>query len=143
MNVVILLIIATPLIEIYLMIKIGGMIGALNTIFLIFFTAITGVYFARLEGLNAIKSGFNQLVKNEMPIYEIISGAALAFAALLLIIPGFLTDLVGFLLIIHVTRKFFIRSISSKFNRKKNDENIIEGSFEDNKQNDNNKKTLK
>ena len=143
MNVVILLIIATPLIEIYLMIKIGGMIGALNTIFLIFFTAITGVYFARLEGLNAIRSGFNQLVKNEMPIYEIISGAALAFAALLLIIPGFLTDLVGFLLIIPVTRKFFIRSISSKFNRKKNDENIIEGSFEDNKQNDNNKKTLK
>ena len=143
MNVVILLIIATPLIEIYLMIKIGGMIGALNTIFLIFFTAITGVYFARLEGLNAIRSGFNQLVKNEMPIYEIISGATLAFAALLLIIPGFLTDLVGFLLIIPITRKFFIRSISSKFNRKKNDENIIEGSFEDNKQNDNNKKTLK
>ena len=143
MNAVILLIIGIPAIEIYLMIKIGGMIGALNTIFLIFFTAITGVYFARLEGLNAIRSGFNQLVKNEMPIYEIISGAALAFAALLLIIPGFLTDLVGFLLIIPVTRKFFIRSISSKFNRKKNDENIIEGSFEDNKQNDNNKKTLK
>ena len=143
MNAVILFIITVPLVEIYLMIKIGGMIGALNTILLIFITAITGVYFARLEGLNAIRSGFNQLVKNEMPIYEIISGAALAFAALLLIIPGFLTDLVGFLLIIPVTRKFFIRSISSKFNRKKNDENIIEGSFEDNKQNDNNKKTLK
>ena len=142
MNAVILLIIGIPAIEIYLMIKIGGMIGALNTIFLIFFTAITGVYFARLEGLNAIRSGFNQLVKNEMPIYEIISGAALAFAALLLIIPGFLTDLVGFLLIIPVTRKFFIRSISSKFNRKKNDKNIIEGSFEENKQNDNNKKHL-
>ena len=143
MNAVILLIIGIPAIEIYLMIKIGGMIGALNTIFLIFFTAITGVYFARLEGLNAIRSGFNQLIKNEMPIYEIISGAALAFAALLLIIPGFLTDLVGFLLIIPVTRKFFIRSISSKFNRKKKDENIIEGSFEENKQNDNNKRTLK
>ena len=142
MNVIILLIIATPLIEIYLMIKIGGMIGALNTIFLIFFTAITGVYFARLEGLNAIRSGFNQLVKNEMPIYEIISGAALAFAALLLIIPGFLTDLVGFLLIIPVTRKLFIKSVSSKFNRKKNEENIIEGSFEEKKQNDNNKKHL-
>ena len=142
MNAVILFIIAIPLVEIYLMIKIGGMIGALNTIFLIFFTAITGVYFARLEGLNAIRSGFNQLVKNEMPIYEIISGAALAFAALLLIIPGFLTDLVGFLLIIPVTRKFFIKSISSKFSRKKNDENIIEGSFEENKQNDNNKKHL-
>ena len=143
MNAVILLIIGVPAIEIYLMIKIGGMVGALNTIFLIFFTAITGVYFARLEGLNAIRSGFNQLVKNEMPIYEIISGAALAFAALLLIIPGFLTDLVGFLLIIPFTRKFFIRSISSKFNRKKNAENIIEGSFEENKQSDNNKKTLK
>ena len=140
MNAVILLIIGIPAIEIYLMIKIGGMIGALNTIFLIFFTAITGVYFARLEGLNAIRSGFNQLVKNEMPIYEIISGAALAFAALLLIIPGFLTDLVGFLLIIPVTRKFFIRSISSKFNRKKNDEDIIEGSVEENKQDNNNNK---
>jgi len=141
MNALILFIISIPLIEIYLMIKVGGVIGAFNTIFLIFFTAITGVYFARLAGLNAIRSGFNQLMKNEMPIYEIISGAALAFAALLLIIPGFLTDLVGFLLIIPVTRKFFIRSISSKFNRKKNEENIIEGSFEENKQNNNNKKS--
>ena len=143
MNAAILFIVAIPAIEIYLMIKVGGMIGALNTIFLIFFTAVTGVYFAKMAGLSALRSGFNQLVKNEMPIYEIISGAALAFAALLLIIPGFLTDLVGFLLIIPVTRKLFIRSISSKFNRKKNDENIIEGSFEENKQNDNNKKTLK
>ena len=141
MNAVILFIISIPLIEIYLMIKVGGVVGAFNTIFLIFFTAITGVYFARLAGLNAIRSGFNQLMKNEMPIYEIISGAALAFAALLLIIPGFLTDLVGFLLIIPVTRKLFIRSISSKFNRKKNEENIIEGSFEENKQNNNNKKS--
>ena len=140
MNALILFILSIPLIEIYLMIKVGGVVGAFNTIFLIFFTAITGVYFARLAGLNAIRSGFNQLMKNEMPIYEIISGAALAFAALLLIIPGFLTDLVGFLLIIPVTRKFFIRSISSKFNRKKNEENIIEGSFEENKQNNNNKK---
>ena len=141
MNTLILFIISIPLIEIYLMIKVGGVVGAFNTIFLIFFTAVTGVYFARLEGLNAIRSGLNQLMKNEMPIYEIISGAALAFAALLLIIPGFLTDLVGFLLIIPVTRKFFIRSISSKFNRKKNEENIIEGSFEENKQNNNNKKS--
>ncbi len=129
MNAVILFIIGIPLVEIYLLIKVGGIIGAFNTIFLIFFTAITGVYFARLEGLNAIRSGFNQLIKNEMPIYEIISGAALAFAALLLIIPGFLTDLVGFLLIIPVTRKFFIKSISSKFNIKKNYENIVEGFF--------------
>ena len=141
MNALILFIISIPLIEIYLMIKVGGVVGAFNTIFLVFFTAITGVYFARLAGLNAIRSGLNQLMKNEMPIYEIISGAALAFAALLLIIPGFLTDLVGFLLIIPVTRKFFIRSISSKFNRKKNEENIIEGSFEENKQNNNNKKS--
>ena len=141
MNTLILFIIGIPLIEIYLMIKVGGVVGAFNTIFLIFFTAVTGVYFARLAGLNAIRSGLNQLMKNEMPIYEIISGAALAFAALLLIIPGFLTDLVGFLLIIPVTRKFFIRSISSKFNRKKNEENIIEGSFEENKQNNNNKKS--
>ena len=140
MNSVILFIIGIPLIEIYLMIKVGSVIGAFNTIFLIFFTAITGVYFARLEGLNAIRSGFNQLVKNEMPVYEIISGAALAFAALLLIIPGFLTDLIGFLLIIPVTRKFFIRIISSKFNNKKvHNKDIIEGSFEDEKQNDNRK----
>ena len=140
MNAVILFIIGIPLVEIYLLIKVGGIIGAFNTIFLIFFTAIMGVYFARLEGLNAVRSGFSQLVKNELPIYEIISGAALAFAALLLIIPGFLTDLVGFLLIVPVTRKFFIRSISSKFNRKKNDEGIIEGSVEENKQDNNNNK---
>ena len=140
MNAVILFIIGIPIVEIYLLIKVGGIIGAFNTIFLIFFTAITGVYFARLEGLNAVRSGFSQLVKNELPIYEIISGAALAFAALLLIIPGFLTDLVGFLLIVPVTRKFFIRSISSKFNRKKNDEDIIEGSIEENKQDNNNNK---
>ena len=139
MNAVILFIIGIPLVEIYLLIKVGGIIGAFNTIFLIFFTAIMGVYFARLEGLNAVRSGFSQLVKNELPIYEIISGAALAFAALLLIIPGFLTDLVGFLLIVPVTRKFFIRSISSKFNKKKNDEDIIEGSVEENKQDNNNK----
>ena len=139
MNAVILFIIGIPLIEIYLLIEVGGIIGAFNTIFLIFFTAITGVYFARLEGLNAVRSGFSQLVKNELPIYEIISGAALAFAALLLIIPGFLTDLVGFLLIVPVTRKFFIKSISSKLNRKKKDADIIEGSVEENKQDNNNK----
>ena len=98
MNALILFAISIPLIEIYLMIKVGGMIGAFNTIFLILFTAVTGVYFAKLAGLNAIRSGFGQLMKNEMPVYEIISGAALAFAALLLIIPGFLTDFFGFLL---------------------------------------------
>ena len=141
MNAVILFIIGIPLIEIYLMIKVGSVIGAFNTIFLIFFTAITGVYFARLAGLNAIRSGFNQLIKNEIPIYEIISGAALAFAALLLIIPGFLTDLIGFLLIIPVTRKFFILSISSKFKNKKikNNDDIIEGSVDETQQNHNDK----
>jgi len=130
MNAVILIIIGIPLIEIYLMIKVGGIIGALSTISLIFLTAITGIYFAKLEGINTIRSGFSQMVKNEIPIYEIISGAALAFAALLLIIPGFLTDLIGFLLIIPVTRKFFIRSLSSKFYKKKEDSSIIEGDFE-------------
>tara|TARA_B100000029_G_C16966136_1_gene738168 strand:+ start:59 stop:475 length:417 start_codon:yes stop_codon:yes gene_type:complete len=131
MNIAILFIIGIPAVEIYLMIKVGGVIGAFNTILLIFFTAITGVYFAKLEGLSAIRSGFGQIVKNQVPIYEIISGAALAFAALLLILPGFLTDIVGFLLIIPITRKFFIRSLSSKFSYKKNDEDIIEGSFEE------------
>ena len=139
MNAVFLFIIGVPLIEIYLMIKVGSVIGAFNTIFLIFFTAITGIYFAKLEGLNAIRSGFHQLVKNELPLYEIISGAALAFAAFLLIIPGFLTDLVGVLLIIPITRKFFIRSISSRFNKKKDNNDIIEGSFEEKKQKDNEK----
>ena len=139
MNFLILFIISIPLIEIYLMIKVGGMIGAFNTIFLILFTAVTGVYFAKLAGLNAIRSGLNQLMKNEMPVYEIISGAALAFAALLLIIPGFLTDLFGFLLIIPITRKFFIRSISSNFYKKKSNEDIIEGIVDENKQDDNEK----
>ena len=139
MNAIILFLIGIPLVEIYLMIKVGGMIGAFNTIFLIFFTAITGIYFAKLEGLNAMRSGFNQLVKNEIPIYEIISGATLAFAALLLIIPGFLTDFIGFLLIIPITRKFFIRSISSKYHKEKNNKDIIEGSIEENKQEDNEK----
>ena len=139
MNAVILFIISIPLIEIYLMIKIGSAIGAFNTIFLIFFTAVAGIFFARLEGFRAVKSGFQQLIRNEMPIYEIISGAALAFAALLLIIPGFLTDFVGFLLIIPVTRKFFIKFISSKFNNKKSNKDIIEGSFEENTQDDNEK----
>ena len=141
MNAVILFIIGIPLIEIYLMIKVGSVIGAFNTIFLIFFTAVTGVYFARLAGLNAIRSGFNQLIKNEIPIYEIISGAAIAFAALLLIIPGFLTDLVGFLLIIPITRKFFISAISSKLKSKKvnNNENIIEGSIDETQQDQNDK----
>tara|TARA_B110000014_G_scaffold88774_1_gene61044 strand:- start:291 stop:716 length:426 start_codon:yes stop_codon:yes gene_type:complete len=139
MNAAILFIIGIPALEIYLMIKVGGAIGALNTILLIFFTAITGIYFAKLAGLNTLKSGFNQLVRNQLPVYEIISGAALAFAALLLIIPGFLTDIIGFLLIIPVTRKFFIRSIASKFDKKNNDKDIIEGNVEENNEEENKK----
>ena len=131
MNAAILLIIGIPAIEIYLMIKVGGIIGALNTILLIFFTAITGVYFAKISGLNTLRSGFNQLIKNEIPIYEIISGAALAFAAFLLILPGFLTDIIGFLLIIPITRKVFIKLITDKFNTKKNKDNIIEGTVDE------------
>ena len=138
MNAVILFIIGIPAIEIYLMIKVGGVIGALNTILLIFFTAITGIYFVKIAGLSTLRSGLNQLVKNEIPMYEIISGAALAFAALLLIIPGFLTDIVGFLLIIPITRKFFIRSISSNFYKEKNNKDIIEGSIEDKDENEKN-----
>ena len=139
MNAVILFIIGIPAIEIYLMIKVGGVIGALNTILLIFFTAITGIYFVKLAGLSTLRSGLSQMIKNEIPIYEIISGAALAFAALLLIIPGFLTDIVGFLLIIPITRKFFIKSLSIKLNKKKRNEDIIEGSIEENTE-ENNKK---
>ena len=125
------------------MIKIGGIIGAFNTIFLIFFTAATGIYFARLAGISTIRSGFNQIIKNEIPIYEIISGAALAFASLLLIIPGFLTDLIGFLLIIPVTRKFFISFISRRFKNKNvsSNEDIIEGSVDETKKDENNKGT--
>ena len=118
MNVVLLFIIVIPLIEIYLMIEIGGVIGALNTIFIIFFTAITGIYFAKLEGLNTIRSALSQIKKDEIPVYEIISGATLAFAALLLIIPGFLTDIIGFLLIIPFTRNKLIKIISPKFDTK-------------------------
>ena len=141
MNAVILFIITIPLIEIYLMIKVGGVIGAFNTIFLIFFTAAAGIYFARLAGLSTLRSGFDQLIKNEIPVYEIISGAALAFAALLLIIPGFLTDIIGFLLIIPITRKIFIKSISSKFKNKNvnNNEDIIEGNSEEVQQGKNDK----
>ncbi len=138
MNAVLLFIIIIPLIEIYLMIEIGGVIGALNTIFIIFFTAITGIYFAKLEGLNTIRSALNQIKKDEIPVNEIISGATLAFAALLLIIPGFLTDIIGFLLIIPFTRKKLIKIISPKFDTKETKKKIIEGESEEiNPNNDN------
>ena len=132
MNSIFLTIILVPVIEIYLLIKIGSQIGAITTILLIFSTAIIGVYYAKYEGLNTLKSGFSQLRKNETPAYEVISGAAIAFAALLLIIPGFATDLVGFLLIFPLSRKFIFNKVSKKFNtRKEGKNNFIDGEFED------------
>tara|TARA_B100001741_G_C16469753_1_gene559394 strand:+ start:525 stop:935 length:411 start_codon:yes stop_codon:yes gene_type:complete len=131
MNTAILLIIAVPLIEIYLFIKIGSQIGAFNTIFLILVTAIVGIWYARYEGFNTLKSGMSQLLKNEIPIYELISGAALAFAAILLIFPGFATDVIGLLLIFPFTRKLLFKSISKKYSNKQNKKNFIEGEYED------------
>ena len=132
MNTLLLTIILVPIIEIYLFIKIGAEIGAFNTISLIFITAVIGIFYARYEGLNTLKSGFTHLVKNEVPAYEIISGAAIAFAALLLIIPGFATDLIGFLLIFPLTRKLFFKKFSKKFENKKPEKNhFIDGEFED------------
>ena len=132
MNTVLLAIILIPAVEIYLFIKIGSQIGALNTILLIFATAIIGIYYARYEGLNTLRAGFTQIFKNELPAYEIISGAAIAFAALLLITPGFATDILGFLMIFPFTRKFLLGNLSNKFKNKNNDrKNIIDGEFED------------
>ena len=132
MNSVLLTLILVPIIEIYLFIKIGSQIGAFTTIFLIFTTAVIGVFYARYEGLNTLKSGFSQLIKNELPAYEIFSGAAIAFAALLLIIPGFATDLIGFLLIFPLTRKLILNKFSEKFKKKtENKKNYIDGEFED------------
>ena len=132
MNSILLLIILVPAIEIYLLIKIGSQIGAITTIFLIFTTAVVGIYYARYEGLNTLKSGFNQLSKNETPTFEIISGAAIALAALLLIIPGFATDLLGFLLIFPITRKIFFGKFAKKFKTKNTEKNnYIDGDFED------------
>ena len=132
MNTVILTIILVPILEIYLFIKIGSQIGAFNTISLIFLTAIIGVIYARYEGLNTLRSGFSQLIKNEIPAYEMISGAILAFAALLLIVPGFATDFIGFLLIFPLTRKLLLNNFSKKFKREKENKNdFIEGTYED------------
>ena len=132
MNSVLIALILVPVVEIYLFIKIGGQIGAFNTISLIFITAIIGVIYARYEGLNTLKSGFSQLIKNEAPIYEIISSAAIAFAALLLIVPGFATDLLGFLLIFPLTRKLFFGKMINKLKKEtKIKKPYIEGEFED------------
>ena len=132
MNSVLIALILVPILEIYLFIKIGGQIGAFNTISLIFITAIIGVIYARYEGLNTLRSGFSQLIKNEAPVYEIISGAAIAFAALLLIVPGFATDLLGFLLIFPLTRKLFFGKMINKLKSEtKIKKPYIEGEFED------------
>ena len=132
MNTILLLLISIPLIEIYLFIKIGSYIGAFNTVSLILITAIVGIIYARYEGFNTLRSGMSQLIKNEIPIYEIISGAALTFAALLLILPGFATDLMGLILIFPPTRKLILKNFSKKYtskNQKKKD--YIDGEFED------------
>ena len=140
MNTLLLTIILVPIVEIYLFIKSGSNIGAFNTISLIFITAIIGVIYARYEGLNTLKSGFTQLVKNEVPAYEIISGAAIAFASFLLILPGFATDLIGFLLIFPLTRKLIFGNLSKKFQKKnKQKNNFIDGEFEDIEEDDDRK----
>ena len=132
MNPILLTIILVPVVEIYLLIKIGTQIGAMSTIFLIFTTAIVGIYYAKYEGLNTLKSGFVQLSKNETPAYEVISGATIAFAALLLIIPGFVTDAFGFLLIIPLSRKIIFNKVARKFKPKEDRKNdFIDGDFED------------
>ena len=132
MNPILLTIILVPVIEIYLLIKIGSQIGAITTIFMILMTAVIGVYYAKYEGLNTLKSGFSQLNKNETPAYEVISGAAIAFAALLLIVPGFVTDTLGFLLIFPPTRKLIFNRLAKKIKPRENKKNnFIDGDFED------------
>ena len=132
MNSLLLSIILVPIVEIYLFIKIGAKIGAFSTILLIFITAITGIIYARYEGLNTLRSAYSQIIKQETPAYEIISGAAIAFAALLLIIPGFATDIIGFLIILPITRKLILGKVSTKIKKKKPDNNnFIDGEFED------------
>ena len=132
MNTVLLAVILIPIVEIYLFIKIGSQIGAFTTIFLVFFTAIVGVYYAKYEGINTLRSGMTQIIKNQIPAHELISGAAIAFAAVLLIIPGFATDLIGFLLIIPITRRLILGRLNKKFeNKEAKKSNFIEGEFED------------
>ena len=132
MNTVLLAVILIPIVEIYLFIKIGSQIGAFSTIFLVFFTAVVGVYYARYEGINTLRSGMTQIIKNQIPAHELISGAAIAFAAVLLIIAGFATDLIGFLLIIPITRRLILGRLNKKFeNKETKKSNFIEGEFED------------
>ena len=140
MNTLLLSIILVPIVEIYLFIKIGAQIGAMKTILLIFVTAVTGIYYARYEGLNTLRSGFSQMIKNEIPAYEMISGAAIAFGALLLIIPGFATDTLGFLIIFPLTRKLIFGKFTAKFKDNKVEKNnFIDGEFEDIEEDDDRK----
>ena len=140
MNSILLIIILIPVVEIYLFIKIGSQIGAITTILLIVTTAIVGVYYAKYEGLNTLKSGFSQLSKNEIPTYEMLSGAGIAIAALLLIIPGFATDILGFLIIFPFSRRFLFKKLERKFEyKKKQKNNFIDGEYEDIDENDDRK----
>ena len=134
MNTAIILILGIPLIEIYLFIKVGSQIGALNTILLILVTAIVGIWYARYEGFNTLRAGMSQLIKNELPLYEIVSGAAIAFAAFLLILPGFATDIIGILLVFPITRKIILKKYTKKYpskNKNSKKKNYIEGEYED------------
>ena len=131
MNTLLLLITGIPIIEIYLFIKVGSQIGAFNTVFLILITAFLGVLYARYEGFNTLKSGMSQIVKNELPVYEIVSGAALAFAALLLILPGFATDFIGLLIIFPPTRKLILKKVSNKQNQNNKKHDYINGEYDD------------
>ena len=131
MNTLLLLILFVPLIEIYLFIQIGGQIGAFNTILIILLTAVVGIYFVRLQGLNTLRSGVTQLYNNQIPIYEMMSGAALAFAALFLIIPGFATDIIGFLLILPITRNLIFKYLGKNYEKEKVKDDLIEGEYED------------
>ena len=131
MNTLLLIILFVPLVEIYLFIQIGGLIGAFYTILIILLTAVVGIFFVRLQGISTLKSGVTQLYQNQIPVYEMMSGAALAFAALLLIIPGFATDLIGFLLIIPITRNIIFKFFSKKYTKQKVKDDLIEGEYED------------
>ena len=131
MNTLLVVILFVPLVEIYLFIQIGGQIGAFNTILIILLTAVIGIYFVRMQGLSTLKSGVTQIYRNQIPIYELISGAALAIAALLLIIPGFATDIVGFFLVMPVTRNIIFKYLGKKYKKEKDKDDLIEGEYED------------
>ena len=131
MNTLLLIILFVPLLEIYLFIEIGGQIGAFNTILIILLTAIIGIYFVRLQGLSTLKSGVTQIYQNQIPVYEMMSGAALAVAAVLLIVPGFATDVVGFLLILPLTRNLIFKFLGKKYKKKRIKDDLIEGEYED------------